>query len=141
LRDGEYDFAIGAYSHTIARFEGGATPVETRMQASVYYKHRPRLRRQVRLRALFEKCLCFGHDCATGGYVEDPIRLHMKIAIAGRGAYTDELAPLFYVKAHRLEGRIEHAGVGGEQQLDRLMFQSSWQTSTSFPKFESYQAA
>ena len=50
-------------------------------------------------------------------------------------------APMTSVKAHRLEGRIEHAGVGGEQQLDRLMFQSSWQTSTSFPKFESYQAA
>src|SRR5664279_3584748 len=28
----------------------------------------PRLRRQVRLRALLEKCLCFRHDGPTGGY-------------------------------------------------------------------------
>jgi hypothetical protein len=51
----------------------------------------------------------------------------VKIAIAGRVAYTDELAPLFHIKAHRLEGRIEHAGVGSEQQLTRLVFQSSRQ--------------
>jgi len=53
----------------------------------------------------------------------DPIRFHVKIAIAGRGAYTDEFAPLFHIKAHRLKGRIEHAGVGSEQQLARLVFQ------------------
>src|SRR6516164_4064314 len=40
----------------------------------------PRLRRQVRMRALLEKCLCFRYDYLTGGYVEDPIRLHVEIA-------------------------------------------------------------
>src|SRR5262249_62073107 len=84
MRDGEYNFAIRAYSHTISRFEGRAAAVETRMQAPVYHQHRPGLRREVRLGPLLEKCLCFRHGGPTGGYVEDPIRLHVEIAMAGR---------------------------------------------------------
>src|SRR5262245_23964961 len=125
MRDGEYDFAIRAYSHTISRFEGRAAAVETRMQAPVYHQHRPGLRREVRLGPLLEKCLCFRHGRPAGGYVENPIRLHVEIAIAGLGIYVHELPPLFHIEAHRLEGRIEYAGVSGEQQSARLAPQRS----------------
>src|SRR5262245_6302361 len=98
------------------------------MQASVYHQHRPGLRREVRLRSLPEKCLCFRHSRPTGGYIEDSVRLHVEITIAGPGIYVHELAPLFHIETHRLEGRIEHAGVGGEQQPTRLALQSSGKT-------------
>src|SRR5262249_11101498 len=127
MRDGEYDFAIRAYSHTISRFEGRAAAVETRMQAPVYHQHRPGLRREVRLGPLLEKCLCFRHGGPTGGYVEDPIRLPVEIAMAGPDIYVHELSPLFHIEAHRLEGRIEHAGVCGEYQRAGCAFQSSRQ--------------
>src|SRR5205823_5063224 len=39
----------------------------------------------------------------------------------------DELAPPFHVEVHRLEDRIEHAGVGGEQRFACRALQSSRQ--------------
>jgi hypothetical protein len=47
-------------------------------------------------------------------YIKDPIRLHVEIAIARRGVYVHELPPLFHIEPHRLECRIEHAGIGGK---------------------------
>jgi len=38
-----------------------------------------------------------------------------------------ELPSLFHIESNRLEGGIEHAGVGGEEQPARLAFQRSWQ--------------
>jgi hypothetical protein len=51
---------------------------------------RPGLRRNVGLAALLDKCLCLRHGRSTGGYIEDPIWLHVEIAIAGLGIYVDE---------------------------------------------------
>jgi hypothetical protein len=82
----------------------------------------PGLRRQVRLRPLLEKCPCFPRPLDRRLYRRDPIRLHVEIAVAGPGIYVDELPSLFHVEAHRLEGRIEHAGVGGEQQPAGVVF-------------------
>jgi hypothetical protein len=84
------------------------------MQSPVYHQHRTGLRRQVRLRSLLEECLCFRHGRPTGSDIEDAIGLHVEIAVAGSGVCVHELAPLFHIEAHRLEVRIEHAGVGGE---------------------------
>ena len=39
-----------------------------------------------------------------------------------------EFPALFHVESNRLEGRIEHAGVGGEQQPAGLAFQSARQS-------------
>ena len=114
MRDSEYDFAVRAYAHTIARFERRAAPVETRMQAPVYHQHRAGLRRQVRLGSLLEECPGLSDGRPISGNIEDPIRLHMKIAVARSGGYVHELALLFHIEPHRLEGRVEHAGVGGE---------------------------
>ena len=84
------------------------------MQAPVYHQHWPGLRRQVRLGSLLEKGLRLRDGRPIGGYVEDPVRLHVKIALAGFNVCVHEFAPLFHVQAHRLEVGIEHAGVGGE---------------------------
>jgi hypothetical protein len=91
------------------------------------HQHRPRLRRQLRLGSLLEKCPRLRDDRPIGGYMEDPVWLHVKIAIAGLGVHMHELPSLFHIKPHRLEGGIEHAGVGGEEQPTRLSFQSSRQ--------------
>src|SRR5215510_14543664 len=85
-----------------------------RSQSSVYHQHRPGLRRQVRLGSLLKKCPRLRDGSRIGGYIEDPVRFHVKIAIAGPGIYMHELPPLFHIESHRLEGRVEHAGVGGE---------------------------
>jgi hypothetical protein len=102
-------------------------PVETRMQAPVYHQHRPGLRRQVRLGALVEKCSGLRDGRPIDGYIKDPVRLHVKIAIARCRICMHELPPLFHIESHRLEGRVEHAGIGGKQQPARLAIQSSRQ--------------
>src|SRR5947199_18310 len=81
-------------------------PVETRMQAPVYHQHRAGLRRQVRLGSLLEECPGLSDDRPISGNIEDPIRLHMKIAVARSGGYVHELSPLFHIEPHRLEGRV-----------------------------------
>src|SRR2546421_721410 len=43
LGDREQDLAIRAHAHAVARLEGCAARLETRMQASVDHQHRPRL--------------------------------------------------------------------------------------------------
>src|SRR5262249_1332080 len=73
LRNSEYDFAIRAYAHTIARFERRAAPVETRVQAPIYHQHRPGLRRQVRLGALLEKRSGLHDGRPVAGYIKNPI--------------------------------------------------------------------
>src|SRR5262249_24646899 len=69
-------------------------------------------------RSVWGRCLrnaCVSTTAAVpAGHVENPIRLHLGNAIAGTGIYVHELSPLFHIQAHRLEGRIEHAGVGAE---------------------------
>jgi len=63
---------------------------------------------------LLEKCPRLRDGRPIGGYIEDPVRLHVKIAVAGPGVYMHELPSLFHIEPNRFEGRIEHAGVGGE---------------------------
>ncbi len=43
-----------------------------------------------------------------------PTDSSVKIAIPGLGVHMRELPPLFHIESYGLEGRIEHAGVGGE---------------------------
>src|SRR5207247_7349261 len=131
LRQYDYDFAVRAYAHTIARFERRAAPVETRMQAPVYHQHRAGLRRQVRLGSLLEECPGLSDDRPISGNIEDAIRLHMKIAVARSGVYVHELALLFHIESHRLEGRGEHAGVGGESQPPCLVSETARQGGAS----------
>jgi hypothetical protein len=84
------------------------------MHAPIHHKHWPGLCRQVGAESLCKKCPRLRDGRFIAGYKEDPIRLHVKIAISGQGIYMHELPPLFYIEPHRLEGRIEHSSIGGE---------------------------
>ena len=58
--------------------------------------------------------LASGDGSPIAGYIEHSVGFHVKIAIPGLGVHMHELPPLFHIQSYGLEGRIEHAGVGGE---------------------------
>ena len=97
------------------------------MHAPVYHQHWAGLRGQVRPGPLLEKCLRLDDGRPIAGHVEDPIRLHVKVAVPGPGVCRHELAPVFHIESDGLEGRIEHAGIGGEQEPFRLAFHGARQ--------------
>ena len=60
------------------------------------------------------KCPRLRDGSPIAGYIEHSVGFHVKIAIPGLGVHMRELPPLFHIESYGLEGRIEHAGVGGE---------------------------